>query len=94
VFGVGVGSLALLANIVLLTLYTFSCHSLRHLAGGNNDCFSCVAFGRQKHGIWRGISSLNERHMLFAWSSLISVGLADLYVRLVASGAIEDIRLF
>ena len=32
-FGIGVGSLVLLANIVLLTLYTFSCHSLRHLAG-------------------------------------------------------------
>ena len=31
--------------------------------------------------------------MLFAWASLLSVGLADLYVRLVASGAIRDPRL-
>jgi hypothetical protein len=31
--------------------------------------------------------------MLFAWMSLFSVGLADLYVRLVASGAIRDLRL-
>ena len=42
-FGIGVGSLVLTANIVLLTLYTFSCHSLRHIVGGKVDCFSCVA---------------------------------------------------
>src|SRR5262249_56714230 len=32
-FGIGVGSLILTANVVLLSLYTLSCHSLRHLAG-------------------------------------------------------------
>jgi hypothetical protein len=32
--------------------------------------------------------------MLFAWLSLFSVGLADFYVRLIASGAIRDVRLF
>src|SRR5713101_3300630 len=42
-FGIGVGTLVLLANVVLLTLYAFSCHSLRHLAGGKLDCFSCAA---------------------------------------------------
>jgi hypothetical protein len=31
--------------------------------------------------------------MLFAWVSLCSVGFADFYVRMVASGAIRDIRL-
>jgi hypothetical protein len=31
--------------------------------------------------------------MLFAWISLVIVGLTDLYVRLVASGAITDLRL-
>jgi hypothetical protein len=31
--------------------------------------------------------------MLFAWLSLFSVGLADLYIRLVASGSIHDLRL-
>src|SRR6266496_1700065 len=30
-FGIGVGSLVLTTNVVLLFLYTFSCHSLRHL---------------------------------------------------------------
>jgi hypothetical protein len=92
-FGVGVGSLVLLVNIVLLSLYTFSCHSLRHIVGGNVDCFSCVAFGRAREKAWRGATFLNEHHMLFAWLSLVSVGLADLYVRSVASGMIRDLRL-
>ena len=92
-FGIGVGSLVLLTNIILLSLYTFSCHSLRHIVGGKLDCFSCVSFGGPRHAAWRGTSLLNERHMLFAWLSLFSVGLSDLYVRLVATGAIRDLRL-
>ena len=92
-FGIGVGSLVLLVNILLLSLYTLGCHSARHLAGGHMDCFSCTAFGPPKHGAWSLVTRLNERHMLFAWCSLFSVGLADLYIRLVASGAIKDIRL-
>jgi hypothetical protein len=92
-FGIGVGSLVLLANIVLLTLYTFSCHSLRHMVGGKIDCFSCVTLGGPRYKTWRGLSVLNENHMLFAWMSLVSVGLADLYIRLVATGTITDLRL-
>jgi hypothetical protein len=92
-FGIGVGSLVLTTNVVLLFLYTFSCHSLRHLAGGKLDCFSCTAFGRARGKAWRWSTVLNERHMLFAWMSLFSVGLADLYVRSVACGAIRDLRL-
>lgn len=92
--GMGVGTLVLLVNIILLTTYTLSCHSLRHLAGGNLDCFSCATFGKPRYKTWRWLSALNERHMLWAWSSLISVGLADFYVRLVSSGAIHDARLF
>src|SRR5882672_10684002 len=91
--GIGVGSLVLLANIVLLSLYTFSCHSLRHIVGGKVDCFSCVTFGGPRHAAWRGTSFLNEHHMLFAWLSLCSVGLADFYIRLVATGTILDLRL-
>ena len=92
-FGIGVGSLVLLANIVLLSFYTLSCHSLRHIVGGKVDCFSCVTFGKARHSSWRLTSYLNEHHMLFAWLSLSSVGLADLYIRLVATGAIVDLRL-
>src|SRR6266850_875404 len=92
-FGVGVGSLVLTLNVSLLSLYTFSCHSLRHLAGGKLDCFSCANFGRSRFAAWRVSTFLNERHMLFAWCSLFSVGFADFYVRMVASGAIRDLRL-
>ena len=92
--GIGVGTLVLLVNICLLTIYTLSCHSLRHLAGGKLDCFSCTAFGKSRYKTWRGLSALNEHHMLFAWLSLFSVGLADLYIRMVSSGAIQDVRLF
>jgi hypothetical protein len=93
-FGMGVGTLVLLVNICLLTIYTLSCHSLRHLAGGKLDCFSCATFGKPRHAAWRGLSFLNERHMWFAWMSLISVGFADFYIRLVSSGAIQDVRIF
>jgi hypothetical protein len=92
-FGIGVGSLIMLANIILLTAYTFSCHSFRHLIGGKLDCFSCVNFGKPRHSAWRGVSFLNEHHMFWAWVSMISVGLTDLYIRLVSSGLIRDIRL-
>ena len=56
----GVGTLVLLVNIILLTTYTLSCHSLRHLAGGKLDCFSC-AYIRQAEA-WRVVvSHLVER---------------------------------
>jgi hypothetical protein len=32
--------------------------------------------------------------MNFAWASLVFVALADVYVRLVASGVISDYKLF
>jgi hypothetical protein len=92
-FGVSVATLVLLANVTLLGLYTFSCHSLRHLVGGNVDCFSCVAFGQARYQAWKSASSLNQHHMLFAWLSLFMVGFADFYVWMVASGRWTDLRL-
>jgi hypothetical protein len=92
-FGIGVGTLVMLVNIILLTTYTFSCHSLRHLIGGKLDCFSCSALGGPRHAAWQGVTKLNEHHMFWAWVSMISVGLTDLYIRLVASGVIRDVRL-
>ena len=92
-FFIGVGSLVFLVNIILLSLYTFSCHSWRHLVGGKLDCFSCTAANKSRHGLWKKFSFLNERHMLFAWCSLVSVGFADFYVRMVASGLIKDIQI-
>ncbi len=62
---------------------------LRHLIGGKLDCFSCAALGGPRHSAWKGVTKLNEHHMFWAWVSMISVGLTDLYIRLVATGAIR-----
>jgi hypothetical protein len=91
--GIGVGTLVLFANSFLLTFYTLSCHSLRHLVGGDVDCFSCAALGSARLGAWKGVTALNRHHMLWAWLSLTSVGFADLYVRLVSMGIWSDLRL-
>jgi hypothetical protein len=93
-FGISVGSIALTTGAVLLGLYTLSCHSLRHLVGGNVDCFSCVRGGQARYKAWRGITRLNEHHMFWAWTSLFGVTFADLYVWMVASGRIRDFELF
>jgi hypothetical protein len=36
------------------------------------------------------VSWLNRRHMLWAWISMIWVGLSDVYVRLCSMGIIHD----
>jgi hypothetical protein len=93
-FGVGLGSLVLLANATLLSLFTFGCNSVRHLVGGRLDCFTCSVHARARHGLWRRVGVLNGWHMQWAWISLIWVGLADLYIRLIAGGVFTDPRIF
>jgi hypothetical protein len=92
--GVGLGSLVMLANVILLSMFTFGCNSLRHLVGGKLDCFTCTARARARHGMWRGVTVLNGRHMAWAWISLIGVGLTDLYIRLACAGVFHDPRIF
>ncbi|MGH2625896.1 MAG: hypothetical protein ACRDHY_04510, partial [Anaerolineales bacterium] len=65
-FGVGVGTLVLLLNVVLLSAYTFGCHSFRHIVGGQLDCFSCENFNQERYKWWRSVTSLNKNHMLWA----------------------------
>ncbi|HEY1373897.1 MAG TPA: hypothetical protein VGH50_15600 [Candidatus Binatia bacterium] len=90
-YGVGVGTVVLTLNATLLSLYSLSCHSCRHLCGGHLDSFSKHP---GQYGVWKTLTKLNERHMLFAWISLIWVALSDVYVRLLATGVIHDIRIF
>jgi hypothetical protein len=92
-FGIGLGSIVILASNTLLTLYTFSCHSIRHLVGGRVDCFSCVVAGGPRHKVWLGASWLNGHHMAWAWWSLFFVCLADFYVRACSMGLFRDPRL-
>ena len=89
-FGIGVGTIVLTLNAILLAGYTFGCHCLRHLIGGRHNalagrpvqraCYDCVSF-------------LNRRHMAWAWTSLVFVGFTDVYVRLCSMGIWTDWRI-
>src|ERR1700691_626636 len=89
-FGIGIGTLVMIVNPILLGSYTLGCHSLRHLIGGRLDemskkpmrksCYDCV-------------STLNRKHMLYAWMSLFWVGFTDVYIRMCAMGIWHDVRI-
>jgi hypothetical protein len=90
-FGVGLGSLILLGNVVLLWLYTLSCHSCRHVMGGRLKHFSKHPV---RYRLWTWVSKINARHGLYALVTLVSLVVADFYVMLVASDTINDFRFF
>jgi hypothetical protein len=89
-YRLGLGGVILFVNAFLLTGYSLSCHSLRHIVGGRLDCFSCSRRAAVRRSLWQRITSLNMHHMAWAWVSLISVTAADLYVRLLVLGVITD----
>jgi hypothetical protein len=90
-FGVGLGTIILVVNAVLLLGYTLGCHALRHLVGGGLDEVSRAPLRRM---LYRSASVLNRAHMQWAWLSLFSVGFSDAYIRLCAMGVWTDPRLF
>jgi hypothetical protein len=87
---VGLGSLILLANVLLLSGYTFGCHAARYLVGGYLDSFHGKSL---RYRLWEFANKLNHHHARWAWLSLFSVALTDLYVRLNAMGVITDPRV-
>ena len=89
-FGIGVGTLVLAVNVVLLSCYTFGCHSMRHLIGGVRDRLTGAPVRKRAYDC---VSCLNRRHMLFAWCSLFSVGFSDLYIRMCSMGIWSDWRI-
>jgi hypothetical protein len=89
-FGIGVGTIILAVNTVLLSCYTLGCHSFRHLVGGLLDQMSKAPVRKKTYDC---VTCLNTRHMLFAWLSLFSVGFSDLYIRLCAMGIWHDWRI-
>ncbi|MBU1636724.1 succinate dehydrogenase, partial [bacterium] len=93
-FGMGLGSLVVALDTITLTLYVMSCHSLRHLIGGNVDCYHCACAGKPRHNVWKAVSFLNQYHNAFFWISLAAVGFADIYVRMCAMGIWKDVRFF
>ena len=89
----GFGGVLLLLNTVLLTGYSLSCHSLRHLVGGRVDCFSCTRARRIRYSLWQRLTDFNRNHMWWAWTSLITVTFADIYVRALQAGLFTDPQL-
>jgi hypothetical protein len=87
----GVGTLVLILNATFLWLYSLSCHSCRHAVGGRINSFSRHPL---RYRMWTFVSRLNPKHMQFAWISLVWVAFSDFYVRMVASGTIDDLRFF
>ena len=53
----GLGNVVLFVNVVLLTGYSLSCHSLRHLVGGWLDCFSCSRRTRVRYTLWQRLTA-------------------------------------
>ncbi len=90
-FGIGLGSLIMLANVILLWCYTLGCHSCRHITAGRLKNFSSHPV---RYWAWTKVSWLNARHLQFAWITLGTLMLTDLYIMLVASGAFSDPRIF
>ncbi len=89
-FGIGIGTIVLTINVILLGGYTFGCHSLRHLLGGRLDCLSKAPTQKKAYDC---VSCLNRGHMRWAWCSLFWVGFSDLYVRLCSMGIWTDWRI-
>ena len=82
----------MLVNVILLSLYTFTCHSFRYLMGGRIDAFSRARLGKLWHRVVNFLNQLNPRHGLYAWVSMFSVGLTDVYIRLLMAGIIHEPR--
>ena len=92
-FGIGVGTLVLIANVVLLGGYLFGCHSTPHVAGGCVDQLSRAPLGLSAYNC---VSCLNRRHMsgpgraLSAWCFQISMSGCFLWVCGRIGGSSDD----
>ncbi len=89
-FGVSVGSLIMLIDVIALSGFTFGCNSFRHLIGGKLNCFDCDAKSKARHTGWQQVTKLNLNHKTWAWVSLFTVWGTDLYIWLAGSGVFTD----
>jgi len=89
--GMGLGTVIILINVVMLLAYTLSCHACRHIVGGRLKNFSKHPL---RYRYWTFVSKLNVRHGQFAMISLVTVILTDAYIMAVAAGWITDLRIF
>ncbi|MEZ0579398.1 hypothetical protein [Nocardioides sp. MH1] len=87
----GLGTVLMAVNVALIWLYTLSCHSCRHIVGGRLRHFSKHPV---RYKMWTWVSKLNGNHPRYAWYSLFSVALVDLYITLLAANVFDDPRFF
>ena len=87
----GLGTVLMIINVVYIWMYTLSCHSCRHAVGGRLRHFSKHPV---RYQLWTWVSKLNVKHARYAWVSLFSVALVDLYISLLAANVFDDPRFF
>jgi hypothetical protein len=80
--GIGLGTLIMAANVVLLWCYTLGCHACRHAIGGQLRHFSKHPI---RYKLWRAVSKLTDRHMQFAWTTLGTLMFTDAYIWMVSA---------
>ncbi len=90
-FGFGLGSLIMVANVVMLGLYSLSCHACRHIVGGRLKHFSKHPV---RYRMWTVVSKLNPLHGNFAMASLFTVILTDAYIMALSAGWFSDLRFY
>jgi hypothetical protein len=87
----GLGTVILVINALLIWAYTLSCHSCRHITGGRLRHFSKHPL---RYWLWTQVSKLNAKHMQLAWVSLVWLALTDFYIFMLARGTFSDPRFF
>ena len=88
-FGFGLGNIVLLINVIMLWVYTISCHSCRHVVGGRLKHFSKHPV---RYWMWGQVSRLNTRHKLYAWITLGTLMFTDFYVMMISINPNWDLR--
>ena len=91
-FGVSVGTLVLLLNVILLSGYTLGCHSFRHMIGGIRNRFRNGG-GSIAEACWKSCTKLNKNHNKWAIYSLFWVMFSDFYIYSCTEGWWSDIVL-
>ncbi|MGH3358140.1 MAG: hypothetical protein ACRDO7_05020 [Nocardioidaceae bacterium] len=89
-FGIGLGTLIIVVNVVMLAGYTLSCHACRHIVGGRLRNFSKHPL---RYRYWTLASKLNSRHGQFAMISLFTVISTDFYIMAVSADWFSDPRI-
>jgi hypothetical protein len=89
-FGIGLGNLVLLGNVVALWAYTASCHSCRSIIGGRLNHFSKHPV---RYKLWGWVTRLNGKHMQLAWLTLATLAVTDFYIMAVSAGWFSDPRI-